>query len=486
MKKLNTKILKKMFFFILVFMCISRVSASKDFNSKYPSKLYDRCNEDSKCIPICTYAAISSEQYDANATNGEIAYIGYYYSEHAWELAVLIDQELVYTKSKILPTSKIYWSNLNAVEKVKDKKWNKAPEYDMLKNDFKCPDFFTYDEIGANYEMCFSNFSNTCKEQNSTFTMGGTKFEKDRSLKYRYTSDIKNVIEDTYDNLFLFGSDSYNMIYVDPHMDKKINFLLEADASFKKNYDVNKNRQENIKNYCPILAENLKDEDKYFESLTSNATSYKEMVDKQLQESATKLNVRNKEVYNDETLSSLLTLVDSSGNKKYRQINDETGQPYIEKLHSLYAQNTIKSLNYIRETCNATTNTKIEYDEAKLKNKLTTHYESTIYENVNVDIDSTFSCGTLGELADLVKTGYFIIEIIAIVILVVFTALDYAKVILSGEQDEMKKTNKRLATRLIIAVVILLLPALINFVLGVFNIEGFNSENPLCVEIKNK
>jgi hypothetical protein len=43
-----------------------------------------------------------------------------------------------------------------------------------------------------------------------------------------------------------------------------------------------------------------------------------------------------------------------------------------------------------------------------------------------------------------------------------------------------------LTTRLIIAVVILLLPALINFILGVFNIEGFNSDNPLCVEIKNK
>ena len=117
---------------------------------------------------------------------------------------------------------------------------------------------------------------------------------------------------------------------------------------------------------------------------------------------------------------------------------------------------------------------------------LTTSYETTVYKNVKLDTDSQFSCGTLGDLADLVKTGYFIIEMVALVILVVFTVLDYAKVILSGEQDEMKKTNKRLATRLIIMVVLLLLPALINFVLGVFNIEGFNSENPLCVEIKNR
>ena len=87
-------------------------------------------------------------------------------------------------------------------------------------------------------------------------------------------------------------------------------------------------------------------------------------------------------------------------------------------------------------------------------------------------------------------------EIIALILLVGLTVLDYAKVIMSGEQDEMKKSNKRLLTRIIIAALILLLPMLIKLILGVFHIEGIGSGdptdpnspnyNPLCVEIKNK
>ena len=504
MKKSKTTILKIASLFTVFFTCINIVNAweSKNFNVEYGDNLYARCNESNKCIPICIYSANKEADDDVTKNNGEVAYIGYYYSgKSEWEIGFesmnfMSGWVLIYTNSTILPATDIYWSNFRDFENEKQRPWNKATEdnsdgtvwkpYDKLKSDFQCPEFITRDNIDSTgtTELCLSNQKGTCKKQNDLFA---THFEDDRSLKSSFAEDVGNVINDTYNKLFIFGSDSNDMAYVDPHMDKKIDFLLTADSSFKKNYDTNKSGQENLKNYCPILAENLKDEDKYFSSLTTNVTDYRDMLNKQLQESATTLGVRNKEIYTDETLSSLLTLVDSSGNTKYRKIMDEaTGQTYIEKLHSLYAQNTIKSLNYARETCNAIPGNNIQYDETKLKNMLTTNYETTVYENVKLDTDSTFDCGTLGELADLVKTGYFIIEIVALVILVVFTVLDYAKVILSGEQDQMKKTNKRLATRLIVMIVILLLPALINFVLGVFNIEGFNSENPLCVEIKNK
>lgn len=499
MKKSKTIILKIASLFTVFFTCINMVNAKSNFIDKQTTNLYENCNESNKCIPLCVYNANPNDGDDISKNNSEIAYIGYYYSEHSWELGVFYYDRLLYTKSTILPSTDIYWSDYIDYEKEKHIPWGKVvldnedgmtswKPYEKLKNEFKCPSYFTYDVSGTSTELCLSNSINTCKKQDDFLgTATGTKFKKDRSLKSSFAEDVGNVINDTYNKLFIFGADSNDIAYVDPHMDKKIDFLLTADSSFKKNYDTNKSGQENLKNYCPILAENLKDEDKYFSSLTTNVTDYRDMLNKQLQESATTLGVRNKEIYTDETLSSLLTLVDSSGNKKYRKIMDEaTGQTYIEKLHSLYAQNTIKSLNYARETCNAIPGNNIQYDETKLKNMLTTNYETTVYENVRLDTDSTFDCGTLGELADLVKTGYFIIEIVALVILVVFTVLDYAKVILSGEQDQMKKTNKRLATRLIVMVVILLLPALINFVLGVFNIEGFNSENPLCVEIKNK
>jgi len=63
------------------------------------------------------------------------------------------------------------------------------------------------------------------------------------------------------------------------------------------------------------------------------------------------------------------------------------------------------------------------------------------------------------------------------------TIKDYAAAILNSNQDEMKKANKRLVTRLIIVVVILLLPALIKLILKLFKIELFSSD-PFCGTIK--
>lgn len=484
MKKCKNKMLKIISFFIMFLTCINIVKADSNFKDKHTSNLYENCNASNKCIAICVYNSNSNDGDDISKNNGEIAYIGYYYSEHAWELGVFIYDTLTYTKSTILPTTDIYWSNLNSVEKDSERKWSKTQEYDWLKDNFKCPQFLTYDN--NNYvELCLSNSENTCKEQDDLFgSLSGTKFKADRSLKYNFATEVGNVINDTYNKLYIFSSQY--PAGADPDASKKLKFLADIDSTFNEKYNSGNTDREKAMGYCSVLKENLKDEDKYFKSLATKVTDYREIIDRQLQASATEKNVRNKEVYTDETLSSILTITDSSGNKKYRQITDPTGQTYIEKLHSIYAQNVRTSLNYVKDICNSEPGNDIKFDETKLTNMLTTSYETTVYKNVKLDTDSQFSCGTLGDLADLVKTGYFIIEMVALVILVVFTVLDYAKVILSGEQDEMKKTNKRLATRLIIMVVLLLLPALINFVLGVFNIEGFNSENPLCVEIKNR
>ena len=493
MKNAKTKLLKKILMFAMFFTCINTVSADSNFEWDYSAPLYSRCNEGTNCIPICVYGTPEGAKYQ-NTTSEDSAYIGYYYSENfGWEFGLVdVDDATFFSKSTILPASDIYWSNYKNYEGKKQVSWNKAtpdaPDgktvwkpYDKLRDNFECPLYLAIDK-GGDVELCLSNEKGTCKTQNNV----GTKFQQDRPLTYSFANEVKSVIDDTYNELFIYGADNSDMIYVDPHVEKKINFLKQADSSFNEHYDANKSGDENLKNYCSILAENLEDEDAYFESLTSNATSYRDMLNQQLKASAAKLGVRNQEVYTDETLSTLLTLKSSSGSKKYRKIIDEgTNQTYIEKLHSLYAQNTVKSLNYAREVCNTIPGNNIKYNEAKLKTMLTTQYESTVYSNVNLDTVTQFTCNSLGELADLVKTGYFIIEIIAFVILIVFTALDYIKVVFSGEQEAMKKNNKRLATRIIVMAVILLLPALINFTLRIFNIEGFNSENPLCVKIKN-
>ena len=170
----------------------------------------------------------------------------------------------------------------------------------------------------------------------------------------------------------------------------------------------------------------------------------------------------------------------SKSDTEKRDIKDSEGTLYADKLSNIYVKSVYSSIKYYGEICG------FEFDEAKFIEKTREEFETRKYNLPKIDLDSKFDCNSISEIADLISTAYFIIEILALVLLVGLTILDYAKVILSGEQDEMKKSNKRLLTRLIIATLILLLPMLINLVLGIFHIEGFDSENPLCVEIKNK
>ena len=100
--------------------------------------------------------------------------------------------------------------------------------------------------------------------------------------------------------------------------------------------------------------------------------------------------------------------------------------------------------------------------------------------------DKTYDCTFLSDIVDLLKTGYFIIEVISIVILIVFSILDYSKVIVNGEPDEMKKSNQKLAKRIVIALIIFILPALVNFILPWFGINGVNSKDPLCRQTVSK
>lgn len=486
------KVLKSILVLIAFFVSINAVKADNDFKRKSSAKLYDRCNEANKCVKICTYKADTTadhvgEYENSSLENGEVAYIGYYYSEHAWEIAFVDvgNEELVYSKSTILPASYIYWSNWR-MEKFdpEKKKWNEVDQYNWLKDKFRCPEFVTFENI-VNPEMCLADTENSCKDQNESF-IGGTSFEGDRSRNTYFANDVMKVINDTYDNLSIANADEKT----------KVRFLAEADAKFKEVYDASKDPEDNILKYCDTLETQLKDEKNYYKTL-GNEVEYKNTINKQLNESATRLGVDNVWAFSEETLSSILTIKDESGNIKYRDIIEtETSKTYLEKLHNSYGENINVALNYAKEVCNKSSNSKIDYDEKELVDSIKDKYETTTFLDLKFDKTTEFSCNSLGELAEMVKTGYFIIEVIGFVILIVFTSLDYAKVILNGEQDDMKKTNKRLATRLIVLAIILLLPALINFTLRIFNIEGFNSENPniegfnsenpLCVRIKNK
>ena len=101
MKKSKTIILKIASLFTVFFTCINIVNAKSNFIDKQTTNLYENCNESNKCIPLCVYNANPNDGDDISKNNSEIAYIGYYYSEHSWELGVIYYDRLLYTKSTI-------------------------------------------------------------------------------------------------------------------------------------------------------------------------------------------------------------------------------------------------------------------------------------------------------------------------------------------------------------------------------------------------
>lgn len=84
-------------------------------------------------------------------------------------------------------------------------------------------------------------------------------------------------------------------------------------------------------------------------------------------------------------------------------------------------------------------------------------------------------------LGDPSKEGYFayyldttfrFIKFLAPALLIVFTIIDYIKVIAQSDNDGIKKVNKKTITRMIFTLLIFLLPILISTLLSLFGLQG--------------
>lgn len=75
----------------------------------------------------------------------------------------------------------------------------------------------------------------------------------------------------------------------------------------------------------------------------------------------------------------------------------------------------------------------------------------------------TVDCGVI---ADITGPAARIIMIAGPVLLVVMGAVDILKVVTSGDEKDMRKAWSNLVKRFIVCVVLLILPLLVNFVIG--------------------
>jgi len=100
--------------------------------------------------------------------------------------------------------------------------------------------------------------------------------------------------------------------------------------------------------------------------------------------------------------------------------------------------------------------------------------------------DAGTTCNSINEIGKLLNTILWVVDIIAIIILIIMTMADFIKAIVgSNPDDTLKASFKHLITRAIIVVILLLLPVILGSIISMVNQEtgkveiGENGE-PFC------
>jgi hypothetical protein len=294
-------------------------------------------------------------------------------------------------------------------------------------------------------EICYANSDNMngCVERTEK---DKTTFSTPNKLKYSFTQELNTILDDVNNDISSLNNEQFMLRYY-----------------------------ENEDGICSALKTN--DGNEFTETLADeNMINF---IDQSLKTHAS--NSINRGLYTYEILSVL--------NRDITNLSYE-GKSLNEKIDNLkenYKNKFDESFDYYLKKCEVPediakqlkneASTSMSEKITKLEKKITDDFEKL--DTTPLDCENLFS-----GIADLISGGYFIIEILGIILLVALTILDYSKVILADSQDAMKKSNQKLIKRIIIVIILLLLPALVNLVLRLFHIEGFNSENPLCVQIK--
>lgn len=92
--------------------------------------------------------------------------------------------------------------------------------------------------------------------------------------------------------------------------------------------------------------------------------------------------------------------------------------------------------------------------------------------------DAYADAGILGDPSDensvawLLNKIFDYVKIIGPILVVVLSSIDFLKVILNGDDDAMKKAQKKLGVRLILAALLFFIPLLVQAMLSWFGITG--------------
>lgn len=165
------------------------------------------------------------------------------------------------------------------------------------------------------------------------------------------------------------------------------------------------------------------------------------------------------------TYNSYINEIDSL----YSQIKNssdsaETYKSVHEKEERLSAlcKGVMGNYDYSENCVKACVN--LEADIAKIKDKY----------GINGSGSNNVNCGLSARLANWIMKIINWLRYIVPVLLILLSVLDFIKAIASDSDDEVKKVTSKFAKRLIVAVLIFLVPLLLQFLLGIFGIDANN------------
>jgi len=80
--------------------------------------------------------------------------------------------------------------------------------------------------------------------------------------------------------------------------------------------------------------------------------------------------------------------------------------------------------------------------------------------------DSIKGCGDLSSVIRILKAVYVLLQWAIPIILILFGAIDLGKAVIASKEDEMKKAQSTLIKRIVYAIVIFFLFAIVSLVIG--------------------
>ncbi len=406
--------MKKYIFLIISLFCIELMNVEA-------SPINDSCINDNTCMVLCNYV----NTYTVGGSHST----GYQKQERTRNITIYYNfaTENITVKWQSTNTdADVYSKGPNSFSNIFSTSGTNIYngfDDDISINNFSCPanGYLDMSSLNGNNELCFDNDGTTCTNEYSGI---GTSFGKgsdfvSQEKDYDYEEDIEAYIDGMFEHIKDdVSSGKYSGLTEEEMMDAMYEKMI---TDFKTNY---------------LFGNSIPD-------FIANSEAYQSIYDNVEEE----FNKTKQEALQDAEQDL------SSGNitqEEYDNILNNWNQINVQNV----VDGTTEALDFIKRD--------------SVQNNL--EWEANSCDSILGSTENP------NEPAYYLNFAFNILKYAAIVVLFVFTILDFAKATTSDKDDALKKALQSTIKRIIICIIIFFLPTLINFVLSLLGVV----DDPTC------